>query len=384
MRYLKPHYYDKFRCIADRCPDSCCEGWQIMIDDASLERYEEVEGAFGARLMASIDWKEGAFRQCHGKCSFLNEKGLCDLQATLGEDYLCKTCAQYPRHVEEYEGLREWSLSLSCPVAAEMILLDREPFRLLEEETEEEEELAEEFEDFDLMMFSQLEEARDLMFGLLGKQEVSFEEACDRMRGFVRALQDCMEEERYYDVDEVIESFRANPEGMAEGSGEAEGIYEEAVRGFSYLNELERLREDWTQVLENMGKCLYEEGEEAYLAHRKAFLEALEKSGQEERRQGETRAVNIRDWDRMAKNMMYFFLYTYFCGAVYDDWIYSKYALAEFSVRSIRELVLADWMQNKTVTEEQIVHWAYRYAREIEHSDENLNCLEELLTENPV
>ena len=28
MRYLKPHYYDKFVCTAGDCPDSCCAGWQ--------------------------------------------------------------------------------------------------------------------------------------------------------------------------------------------------------------------------------------------------------------------------------------------------------------------------------------------------------------------
>ena len=41
MRYLKPHFYDKFVCTAGDCPDTCCAGWQIMIDDASLEKYKK-------------------------------------------------------------------------------------------------------------------------------------------------------------------------------------------------------------------------------------------------------------------------------------------------------------------------------------------------------
>ena len=44
MRYLKPHFYDKFVCTAGDCPDTCCAGWQIMIDDASLEKYKNVQG----------------------------------------------------------------------------------------------------------------------------------------------------------------------------------------------------------------------------------------------------------------------------------------------------------------------------------------------------
>ena len=33
MQITFPSYYKKFSCIADACPDTCCAGWQIMIDD---------------------------------------------------------------------------------------------------------------------------------------------------------------------------------------------------------------------------------------------------------------------------------------------------------------------------------------------------------------
>lgn len=114
MRYLKPHYYDKFVCTAGDCPDSCCAGWQIMIDETSLERYGNEKSEFGTRLRNSIDWDEECFYQNNRRCAFLNEENLCDLYKALGPDSLCDTCRMYPRHTEEYEGLRE--LSLSRPV----------------------------------------------------------------------------------------------------------------------------------------------------------------------------------------------------------------------------------------------------------------------------
>ena len=122
MRYIKPVFYDEFNCTADKCPDTCCAGWQIMIDEDSLEYYGEVKGAFGRRLRDSIDWQEGSFYQNDRRCAFLNSENLCDLYIALGPDALCDTCRKYPRHVEEYEEVREWSLSLSCPVAARIIL----------------------------------------------------------------------------------------------------------------------------------------------------------------------------------------------------------------------------------------------------------------------
>ena len=39
---------------------------------------------------------------------------------------LCDTCRNYPRHIEEFESLREISLSLSCPEAARILLSQKE------------------------------------------------------------------------------------------------------------------------------------------------------------------------------------------------------------------------------------------------------------------
>ena len=131
MRYVKPHFYDSFVCTAGDCPDTCCAGWQIMIDEESLERYENEPGEFGKILRNSIDWEEECFYQNNRRCAFLNDENLCDLYKALGPDALCDTCRMYPRHTEEYEGLRELSLSLSCPKAAKIILSCKEPVRFL-------------------------------------------------------------------------------------------------------------------------------------------------------------------------------------------------------------------------------------------------------------
>ena len=55
-------------------------------------------------------------------CPFLNENKLCDIYKEVGEDALCYTCKQYPRYIEEFGGVREIGISLSCPEAARIIL----------------------------------------------------------------------------------------------------------------------------------------------------------------------------------------------------------------------------------------------------------------------
>lgn len=372
MKYIKPGYYDKFRCIAQECPDTCCAGWQIVIDEESLERYSSVKGEFGRRLANSIDWRESAFKQKKGRCSFLNSDGLCDIYRELGETALCRTCSMYPRHVEEFDGLRELSLSLSCPVAAGMILTCKDTLPLSEEETGEEEELAEEFEDFDIFLFTQLQDARNVIFQLLKEKTLSVDERLNGMLVLAWRMQCCVDEERFFDLDEVIGSFGKDPaEYVRCGTDEKKSRYDRMREEYKVLYGLERLRPEWTAYLLTAERVLYNQREAVYGDICREFSE-----------QFANESADREQWNLFQENLALFFVYTYFCGAVYDDWIYSKAALAEFSVRWIKELIMAMWVaqkREKKFSWKLCIEISYRFAREIEHSDENLNLLEEYL-----
>lgn len=382
MRYIKPYYFDNFKCAADKCPDTCCAGWQIVIDDTALENYMQVTGEFAGRLTNGIDWQEGSFRQCNGRCTMLNENNLCDLVTALGEESLCETCDRYPRHEEEFEGLREWSLSLSCPIAAHMILECEEPVRFLVEEDEEEDPLEDEFEDFDLLLFTQLEDARKVLFQIALDSSMPMEQRFEQILEMAEQMQSCLDEDRLFDMDELIAGYAGKsgdrrPECECGGSEkrtvDEEHRFHELQKHFRVLQELERLREEWTQVLDAMQNML-DIDFASYKDIRQGFLAEYGRNDKYR-----------EQWERFQENILIFFLYTYFCGAVYDDWIYSKAALSVFSVMFIGEFVMCKWnLADKYINWEECVELAYRYAREVEHSDDNLNLLEEWLQENPL
>ncbi len=95
------------------------------------------------------------------------------------------------------------------------------------------------------------------------------------------------------------------------------------------------------------------------------------------KKEGET-----ENWEIYKEQLLLFFVYTYFCGAVYDDMVYTKVVLAVFSVLWIEELCFAKWLENQGHSSfAEIVKTAWQYAREIEHSDENLNLLEDIFDE---
>ena len=163
MLIVYPDYYKDFSCIAGDCEDTCCAGWEIVIDPKSLQKYHESKTLKG-RLLRDIKWRKGTFRQCRdGRCAFLREDGLCDLYRRLGADSLCKTCRTYPRHTEEFENVREITLSISCPQVARMLMERREPVRFLEKEIDRDES----YEEFDYFLFSCLTDARTVMLRIL-------------------------------------------------------------------------------------------------------------------------------------------------------------------------------------------------------------------------
>lgn len=126
MKHLYPTYYKRFRCIAADCPDSCCQGWDVVIDSDTEAFYHSVPGDFGEKLREAIYTDNDGDRVFHlakqKKCPFWGEDRLCDIFRELGEEHLCATCAQFPRITMDYTTFTEHTLALACPEAARLIL----------------------------------------------------------------------------------------------------------------------------------------------------------------------------------------------------------------------------------------------------------------------
>ena len=75
-----------------------------------------------------------------------------------------------------------------------------------------------------------------------------------------------------------------------------------------------------------------------------------------------------------------YWIYTYFCGAVYDGEIFAKLKMAVVCTLLIHELDMGAYLKNGRVfcLEDQI-DICYRFSRELEHSDLNLNAFEDVL-----
>ena len=133
MKHHYPAYYYDFRCIAAACPDSCCQGWDVVIDSDTEAFYNTVQGSFGEKLRGAIYTDSDGGRVFHlaekKKCPFWGEDKLCDIYKELGETRLCATCAQFPRLMMDYTVFCEHTLALACPEAARLILKTEDAYR---------------------------------------------------------------------------------------------------------------------------------------------------------------------------------------------------------------------------------------------------------------
>ncbi len=136
MTITRPSYYDKFRCLAGYCRHNCCIGWEIDIDEETMEKYEGVTGEFAQRLHENISLENTPhfILREDDRCPFLNEKNLCDIIINLGEEYLCEICREHPRFYNVYSSFAEAGLGLSCEEAARIIITSEEPFLLISDE----------------------------------------------------------------------------------------------------------------------------------------------------------------------------------------------------------------------------------------------------------
>ena len=421
MLYTYPHYYKKFQCIASECEDTCCAGWAITIDPKSLEKYRHAKGEMKARLKESVDWKQKCFKQREHRCAFLNDENLCDLYTGMGPDSLCWTCKTYPRHIEVFDGVREVSLCLSCIEAARIILGTKEPVRFLSSENDKEESC--EDEEFDFFLYTKLGEARDVSFEILENRGLSSELRMAMCLALAHDLQRRVRDEKLYEVDGLLERYSVGnmcsaAQGAdtaaidAERTGTVDAASDASRRGhagdtvarfcrrlasadleqysrfetaselYTVFEKMEPLDPAWPERRDGMDEILYGAGKEAYEANRRAFLTA-----------------NGTRMELLREQIMVYFVFGYFCGAVYNENPYGKMKLAVAATILVEEMLMAEWLQEKqqggsvaavpsgirgkvaaeALPEEQIVNLVHCFSREVEHSDENRGLLEDEL-----
>lgn len=366
-----PSYYKEFRCIADKCRDSCCIGWEIDIDEDTFSYYQSVEGAFGERLRAHMVTEEGNsfVLEQNGWCPFLNEKKLCDICIALGEEALSEVCTEFPRFTMEYENVREKILSISCEEVGRLIFSSRE--KIVWEEWEMPGDCAEgtahELERVRKNAVSILQErgkpvfvrAKEYLLYCAEMQQELYGGENRRNKAPVTGGA-CQSEKSAYgegcrsgasaDRQEAGEVWK-------EDAAEKSRAYQEFLARLERFEQLEVLDETWTNVCAALHETFSEEN---YLQCQNEFLET------------------VREREYEYEHLLVYFTFRYFMRSYYDDNILTKAQFAVASVLMIRDMDVLRYLQNgRKYDLADRIDTARIYSKEVEHSEENMELLAE-------
>ena len=368
-----PSYYKEFRCIADRCKDSCCIGWEIDIDEDTFSYYKNVGGEFGERLRNHMVTEEcNSFTlAANGWCPFLNEKKLCDICIELGEEALCEVCTEFPRFTMEYENVREKVLSLSCEEVGRLVFssdkkIAWEEFEVADEyDGEWKDDISDEEASENDDIYDEEEEVPVPAGNLEKVRARAVEILQDRTKPiFERAAEyllycEKMQQELYGCHSGVIPGEASEEIQQGDVNGGSIVTQTQAYRDFlarlDTYEELEELDETWTHVKETLRTGFSEKN---YRDAQQTFLKAL----------------GTREYEY--EHLLVYFTNRYFMRAYYDANILNKAKFAVVSVLVIRDMDVLRYLQKGgKFTLEDRIDTARIYSKEVEHSEENMERL---------
>lgn len=361
MRVRRPSYMKDFKCIGSACTDTCCAGWEIVIDDTTYEAYKQVEGSFGERLRQQIGEEQGEayFKLQKGRrCSFLNQENLCDIFIEIGENMLCDICREHPRYYEWFGDYTEMGIGLCCEAAEQLIFSSEEKatFELITEDQEENEEDE---------LITLLLQARETAFSIVQNREMSITDRLMLLLDYGSDLQSALNREAVGELEQLAIQWK-DVQFQNELRKQNEQCRITAELGITYYNDildvyekLEILDTDWKETLYFIREQLKE-----LIGCKKSF---------------------DMEYDRRAyeyEHLAVYFLYRYFMQAVYQEDITSP---VTFTVLSVLVIQLADrerYITTGSFTIEDRYEIARRYSKEIEYCTENMDVLADESWEN--
>lgn len=128
MSIIQLRYVKNFICDGNECNAKCCKKWNITIDENTYRKYQRIKNqSVRDKVLSSMK----KINDSNGYMIILNENGecplickdkLCFIQRNLGPAALSMTCQTYPRKLLMLGECQLRSLSMTCPIAADMAL----------------------------------------------------------------------------------------------------------------------------------------------------------------------------------------------------------------------------------------------------------------------
>ena len=324
MIYVKPDFFDDFKCICGECTDNCCIGWEIDVDDSTYHNYCSMDTPFSQKIKDNIVTSpDGSrcFKLSEGeRCPFLNKDNLCDIIINCGEAAICDICREHPRFYEWFPGVTECGLGLSCEAACKLLLEGENMFKLTEYNDGEKIALETKEEVIESDTYILTSALRLSFFEILSNKGLSLEDK----------------------IVKIIEKTQAF-------TGEDIKIKSD-VRLVEAYEETEPIDDCWVKFLNDLKSALQDITNTELL-------------------------WNDKECNELYSRTLAYIIYRHFIKSVFDNSFAERVV---FCIESLRFIMLTDAKKLKekgTLTIEDRVNSIKNWSKQIEYSDENTELL---------
>ncbi len=194
--------------------------------------------------------------------------------------------------------------------------------------------------------------------------------------GFAHDMQSRIRSNRVFEINNLMERYQDESlynfieKKINRSKEHEESRFVKMKEWFTIFQELEVLDADWSRYISIIKKLLFEKGITSYDENRIAFYNHLKENPERE-----------EQWELWCEQLLVYFIFTYFCGSVYDEQPYGKMKLAVVCTLLIQEMAQATFkMREGRLDFSDFVHLSHRFSKEMEHSDLNLNTMDRIFT----
>ena len=336
-----PDYYKDFKCKADKCRNTCCQNWEIDIDENSLDIYKKAGGKFGDKIRDSIEYEETPHFKLDNnqKCPLLTENGLCSIYTELGEDKMCEICKLHPRFFEWFGNIKEGGVGLCCEEAAEIIINHKVGLTFEDIITDEKNE--DEIDEVSLKMYNFLCSCRDILYSIIQDMNIKFEEKLSIILDFADKLQDNIDSCNYEIPD--IKKCRKNLK-------------------INLLHIMERFNE--FDFLEEKNKKRFEDNVKNYYQYENASKKLFEIDSNTE---------------KYLLNIVQYFIMRYFIKGAYSDEILSSVRMAVTAAEYLQFEFTRIYPDDFKSGINGCIDAVCSFSSEIEYSEENISAFADMM-----
>ena len=376
MIYEYPDTVLRFSCIAGKCPDTCCAGWEVDLDRETEEYYRYVEGPFGKRLRRSMktETETGAdgeeIRTCffplteQNRCPFLNEENLCEIIMHLGPEAISVVCDEYPRYFEQIGNYQQMDMSLSC-MEFGRIFFSSGPMGL-----------------------QRMEDETDRGWGDTDRER--FRKVLDIRNQAVRTLQDEENSRSWREkMDEIERKIGIDPLKESE---------ESLIRRMDCLEVIDHR---WTDTMERVNKAIVRErngrgktcGQGLSDAENADLRNLMHTENADPQMNGHvencgTWNLSCSEFEKLHKDCLpawftklcVYFVFRYTLDIYTDGDAAGVFRYIDRSLRFLWLMCWSEWSDTgRKLTMEDMIDLAHLYSRQVEHCEENVAVLKKAM-----